>query len=63
MIIKNDSPQDAPPATSKERQAILDNLSKHMTPDRVATLDGVSKRGTMKNICFHCKTWKGKRLC
>ncbi len=46
--IKDDSPQDVAPATPEERQAILDKLSEHMTPDRVATLDGVSKRGTMK---------------
>lgn len=44
MTIKDDSPQDAAPATPKERQAILDKLSEHMTPDCVATLDGVSKK-------------------
>lgn len=45
MMIENDTPEDAAPATPEERAAILDKLARYVTTDRTITLDGEQRRG------------------
>lgn len=48
MEILDDKPQGAAPAIPEERKAILDTLSKYVTPDRVLSIDVEKWRGTME---------------
>ncbi len=44
-MIKNDRPQEAKPATQKEREFFLDLLARYITPNHVIIMDDEARRG------------------
>ena len=48
MMIKDDKPKDAEPATPEERAAILEKLAAHISPSRVIKMYDEKRQGTFK---------------